>query len=78
MKFNIECLTLFALVIGFGLNLVFVQMFYHMLIVCGEPEAYIVVNNYGEYWFEFFGLQVSLVVIAIAFIAEAVRYWKHP
>lgn len=73
---EIKSLTLFALIIGFVLNLVFVHLFYSMLSY-GSPIISVDANNYGEYWFEFIILQVCLVVIGIAFVVESVKYWKY-
>lgn len=76
MKIHIESLTLFALAIGTTLNIVFVHMFYVMLSY--ESRTVIIdANSVGEYWFEFYTLQVCLVIVVIALIVEAVRYWVY-
>lgn len=42
---------LYALAVGFSLNLVFVIMFYQMLIV-GNARIYVDANSLNEYWIE--------------------------
>lgn len=69
--------SLYALAIGFSLNIVFVWIFYHMLIVCGEPRVIIDANSVGEYWIEFFLLQIGLIITAVALITETKRYYKQ-
>ena len=69
--------NIYALAIGFSLNLVFVITFYWMLIVCGEPRVILDANSFGEYWFEFVLLQVCLSLTAFTFFRETYNYYKR-
>ena len=67
---------LYALAIGFSLNIVFVWMFYHMLYY-GTPIITVDANSFNEYWIEFFLLQIGLIITAVALITETKRYYKQ-
>ena len=69
--------SLYALAIGFSLNLVFVMMFYHMLLINQKPIVTLNANTFGEYWIEFFLLQIGLIITAVALITETKRYYKQ-
>jgi len=68
--------TIYSLAIGFSLNVVFVLMFYTMLFK-GTPIIRVDANSIGEYWIEFFLLQITLILVCITFIIEAKNYFKQ-
>ena len=66
---------LYVLAIGFSLNVVFVMMFYLMLLN-GNARITVDANSVGEYWLEFFLLQITLGFTAFGLVNETVRYWR--
>ena len=68
--------SLYALAIGFSLNIVFVMMFYQML-SNGSARIIVDANSVGEYWLEFVLLQVCLGLTAFTFFRETYNYYKR-
>ena len=68
--------SLYALAIGFSLNVVFVMMFYQML-SNGNARIIVDANSFNEYWIEFVFLQVCLILTTVAFFSETYNYYKR-
>jgi len=67
--------TVYSLVIGLSLNLVFIMMFYTMLHY-GSARVYVNANYFNEFWIEFFLLQASFIFMGIIFIGEFRKWIK--